>query len=89
MLACGKSSCADILGIVGDGPRSRLAELRIPLDEFGAEGAKKTEHVVDDQNLTVAFRRGSDADCRYVEAGGYLERQRFRDLFGRVEELVA
>src|SRR5581483_4557417 len=57
-----KGAAAHLIGI-GAGPAADLAgEITVAFDELRRELREHTEHVVGDEDLAVACRRGADAD---------------------------
>ena len=56
MLGRGKCARAHLGGIGGDRRFGLLAQLGIAFDEFRPEGGEQAQHVVDDQDLSVAAR---------------------------------
>ncbi len=52
----------DVLDVTLGGLLDRLAKLGVGSRELGPEALEQAEHVVQDQNLTVATRPGADAD---------------------------
>ena len=53
---------SDVLDVTLGGFLDRLANLGVGSRELGAEALEQAEHVVQDQNLTVATRPSADAD---------------------------
>ena len=75
MFGAGETAGADFAGIIGN-RRFRLhAQLTEAFDEFGFELGEEAQHVIDDQDLTIAAHARADAHRR--------DRQRIGDVAGQ------
>ena len=59
--------------------RDLRGEIAILLDKLGRKFFKETQHIVDNQHLTVTIRAGTDADDGYSDFLGNNFRQWGRD----------
>ena len=62
----------DFVNILPDGIFHLGIKVAVFFHKFGSEPFEHTQHIVDDQDLTVAVDTRPDADCGYAEGLGYL-----------------
>ena len=77
----GKRFSFNVAGVMPESLAHRVSELTVTSDEPRMKVLIQPEHIVRNQNLSVASYAGADADGGYLQRRGDFFRKRRRDFF--------